>query len=174
MEDLEATPVEKEAPTPAERLQNAIDNLPSTKNEFENYRSKYFSFKSIRDMNEEQRHAWNKSQIGKESTKMWTYKDWIKAIELLTFRESNMEFTIPDEIPDRYKTPQEKEEKQTPYNYLAKEANVDVDVIESFFNNAVMENPKLNIEAEINKIIGNNGKEAQLIKKIQDFKEIPF
>ena len=112
MEDLEATPGEKEAPAPAERLQNAINNIPPVDkvDEFKDYRSKYFSFKGIREMNEEQRHAWNKSQIGKESTKQFNYKDWLKAIKLLAFRESKLEFSITDneEIPEDYKTPQEK------------------------------------------------------------------
>jgi hypothetical protein len=112
MEDLqaEAPPVEKETiPTDT----NKVDDFKKG-DEFKDLRSKYFSFKGIREMNEEQRHNWNKSQIGKESTKAFTYRDWLKAIELLVYRESKLEFTITDEIPEGYETPQEKALRDDP------------------------------------------------------------
>lgn len=123
MEDLEATPEKEEKrapegiilPPPAERLQNAINNLEIPKDEFKDLRTKYFAFKGIREMNEEQRHAWNKSQIGKKSTKQWSYRDWLKAIELLVYRESKLEFNVnsDNEIPPDYQTPQEKALKES-------------------------------------------------------------
>jgi len=121
MEDLEATPIEKENTTDQEftnyrfNLQRKEEAPPAQQDEFKDLRSKYFTFKSIREMNEEQRHAWNKSQIGKESTKMFTYKDWLKAIELLVYRESKLEFNVSDneEIPSDYQTPQEKKLRES-------------------------------------------------------------
>jgi len=148
MEDLEASPVEKENP----------DLVPPTNGKYTEFRKAYFAQDKIKEMNEEERHAWNLQYIGKQSSKEFSEYDWKKAIELARLQSEPLEFNTP----------------QSPYDYLAEKASVSKKIVEKFFDNALLETPELDIDAEIAKIIGNNGKEKLLIAKIKDFEQIPF
>jgi hypothetical protein len=158
MEDLEASPVEEEK-----------KEAPPAEDNFKHYRSTYFAQGVIKGMNEQQRHDWNYRYIHKSSTKEFTEYDWKKAIELARLQSTPMGF-IDSETKEPIPEPE-----QAAYDYLAEKASVTKDLIEKFFDNALMEKPELNIQNELEKIFAdNNGKEAKLIKKIKEFEQIPF
>jgi len=46
-------------------------------------RRAYFALAKSFGMSEEDRHAWNQSRVGKESTRAWSYQDWKDAVAAL-------------------------------------------------------------------------------------------
>jgi hypothetical protein len=149
MEDLEASPIEN--PQPPEP--------PEINGKFAKFRSAYFAQDKIKEMNEAERHTWNLQYIGKQNSKEFSEYDWKKAIELARLQSNPMDFS---------------EKNQTPYSYLAEKASVSLDLVGKFFDNALISDPDLDVQAELAKIIGNNGKEKLLIAKIKEFEDIPF
>jgi hypothetical protein len=109
MEDLEASPVEKEAPpaetkTPAhEAPKDGPDPVNGGKDGFDKYayyRAKYFAAKKIQSMNADERHNWNLKFIGTESSQRWSLTQWNLACELAKAHSEPMAFTITGEEND--------------------------------------------------------------------------
>lgn len=105
MEDLEA---DKEQPyqPPVDKpsgKQNPFPERPdNTDAQFGYFKALYFSQPKIQSLNAQDRHQWNKTYIGKESSKEFTLREWEKACELARIQSEPFTFDVnPDlENPD--------------------------------------------------------------------------
>ncbi len=112
MEDLESDREQPYQPPVETGKKNPFPGRPdNTNDQFGYFKALYFSQPKIASFNEAQRHEWNKTYIGKESTKDFTLREWEKACELARMQSNPIEF----EITDNAENPDEEGKKILPH-----------------------------------------------------------